>query len=71
MFAIPITRTVQLQYMYITYTRSMYIYHIAEIDQIYFQPERAYLVRQPYTGVHREEDYCLRNGKIEWLVTLT
>ena len=73
------SRTVQLQYMYTsnTYTPSTYIiYHIPEIDRIYLQPERAYLVRRPYTGVHCEEDYCRgclsapKTGKIEWLVKL-
>ena len=28
------------------------MYHVVEIERI---PERAYLLRQPYTGVHREE----------------
>ena len=42
---------------------------LCEIDRIYFQPERAYLVRRPYTGLHREkttaeDGFSLQNGKI-------
>ena len=49
-------RNSQLQYSY-SYARGTYIYHVADIERIYFQPERFYLVWLPYTvsGVHCEE----------------